>query len=517
MIIKRALLSVSDKTGLVDLAKFLQERGVSLISTGGTARHLREAGLTVQDVSELTGFPEMLDGRVKTLHPAIHGGILALRADERHVEQIQQAGILPVDMVVVNLYPFAQVIRKKRVDFQEAIENIDIGGPAMLRSAAKNFRHVAVVCRPERYKDVIRSMETHDGGLPEGFLLTLALEAFTHTAAYDRMIAEFLRRHKKEKDEGLPDEISWHLGKQQDLRYGENPHQRAAFYVEENQKNKTIFRQRQGKALSFNNILDLNAAMDVVRDLDGPGAVIIKHNNPTGVAEASSLALAYHRAWKADPLSAFGGIIGFNRRVDEVTAKRVLRSGFMECVVAPGFDKGALAILSVKKNLRLLELGGAWAEVSNEKYDVKKVHGGFLLQERDQKIVLWEDLIVVTGGRLTKAQRRALLFGWRVVKHIRSNAIVLVKGTRTVGIGAGQTSRVQSLAIAIQKAGDQAVGSVMISDAFLPHVDNVQLAAEAGIKVIMQTGGSIADKAVIAEAEKAGIVMVMTGVRHFKH
>ncbi|MBF0532038.1 MAG: bifunctional phosphoribosylaminoimidazolecarboxamide formyltransferase/IMP cyclohydrolase [Candidatus Omnitrophica bacterium] len=515
--VKRVLISVSDKKGIVAFAQGLNALGVEIVSTGGTAQQLRESGLSVIEVGDYTGFPEMLDGRVKTLHPKIHGGLLALRDKEEHMAQIAKHGIGLIDMVVVNLYPFESVTKKKNVTLNEAIENIDIGGPSMLRSAAKNYRSVAVLCNPARYDEILGELKQNTGILPDRVLFGLSVEAFRHTARYDSIIAEYLSRKLQADDlMGLPRDYLPQYTKLQDLRYGENPHQKAAFFREAGDETGLArMRQLHGKELSFNNILDLNAAVDFLSGLPQPAAVVIKHNNPTGVAMDSFLCKAFKAAWKADPISAFGGIIGLNRVVDEATAQGISKAGFVECVIAPGYDPRGLEILTQKKNIRLLELD--LALVKQGGYDFKRVHGGLLLQERDERVLSENELQVVSKKKPTEFQIKAMLFGWSLVKHVKSNAIVLVKGTQTIGIGCGQTSRVESVKIAIEKAGKSARGAVLVSDAFIPKIDNITLAVKAGIKAVIQTGGSIEDENVIKAADKAGLVMVMTGVRHFKH
>jgi len=523
--VKRALISVSDKKGLTAFAKGLHALGVEIISTGGTARQIQEAGLPVTEVSTYTGFPEMLDGRVKTLHPKIHGGLLARREKPDHMEQVKKHKIGLIDMVVVNLYPFDSVIKKKSVTLEEAIENIDIGGPSMLRSAAKNFRNVAVISNPGRYSGILKELDTNNGLLSDSVLFNLAVEAFKHTAYYDGVISGFLGRRLAKEDlgpleedikRGLPAKLEMSYEKVQDLRYGENPHQIGAFYRDtSSQTGLAKINQRHGKELSFNNILDLNAAVDMVKDFDGAAAVIIKHNNPTGVAESGELSVAYKEALACDPTSAFGGIIGLNRNVDEATAKAIAASGFMECVIAPGFNALAIKLLAKKKNLRLIELD--LGQVEKRGRDFKQVFGGLLLQEKDTRGLSSSDLKVVTKKKPTKTQLDAMAFGWKVVKNVRSNAVIFVKGTTTVGIGCGQTSRVESIRIAARQAGKKAKGAIMVSDAFLPKTDNVALAARAGVAAIIHTGGSIADGDVIKAADKAKIAMVFTGLRHFKH
>jgi len=515
--VKRALISVSDKKGIVVFAKGLMQLGVEILSTGGTARQLKEAGLAVTEVSDYTGFPEMLDGRVKTLHPKIHGGLLALRQNPQHMEALNKHHIGLIDMVVVNLYPFEAVSKRKNVSLEEAIENIDIGGPSMLRSAAKNFKSVAVICNPSRYPEILKELENNSGLLPDSLLFKLAVEVFEHTGRYDNAIGSFLsQRFQGDGINKFPKHIALEFVKQQDLRYGENPHQQAAFYKDAQAATGLAnMVQRHGKELSFNNFLDLNAAVEFIKDFSEPTAVIVKHNNPTGLGVDSTLAKAFKAAWMGDPTSAFGGIIGLNQKVDKETADLIQQCGFMEAVIAPSFDAQAFKILSQKKNIRLVEI--KMNAIQNGRYDFKKVYGGLLLQDTDVKELRKEDLKVVTKKKPTAEQVRAMLFGWRLIKSVRSNAILLIKKNMIVGIGCGQTSRVESVNIAIQKAGKRASNSVLISDAFLPKVDNVLLAKKAGIKAIIQPGGSIADPDVIKEADKAKMTMVFTGVRHFKH
>ena len=516
--VKRALISVSDKTGLVEFTKGLQKIGVEIISTGGTATLLRSNQIKVQEVSEYTGFPEMLDGRVKTLHPKIHGGLLALRENPEHMKQIAAHDIGLIDMVVVNLYPFEKAIQKKNISLEEAIENIDIGGPSMLRSAAKNYKNVAVICNADRYNEVLNELNNNGGILSDKVLTSLAIEVFERTNRYDAAIYEFLNNRFKADNSfsSFPKEFGISFNKLQDLRYGENPHQAAAFYKDSSQLHGlAALQQLQGKELSFNNILDLNAAVDIVREFEEPAAVIIKHNNPCGVAQDQTIEKAYLKAYKCDSLSAFGGIIGLNRPVDAKTAAAIIKSGFMECVVAPGFSDEAKNLFLPKKNLRLIILD-VYA-VNKERFDFKKVSGGLLLQEKDTRNLKAEEIKIVTKIKPTKAQLDAMIFGWKLIKHVKSNAIVLVKGTQAIGIGGGQTSRVDSAIHAIRRAGKLAPGSVLISDAFLPMPDTVTIAAKAGVKAIIQTGGSIMDQEVIKEADKKKIAMVVTGIRHFKH
>jgi len=519
--IKRALISVSDKTGITEFAKILQSLGVEIISTGGTARALKEAGLSVIEMSDYTGYPEMLDGRVKTLHPKIHGGLLSLRDNPAHMKQIQEQAIGLIDMVVVNLYPFEKTVARDEVPLSEAIENIDIGGPSMLRSAAKNYRFVAVVCDTKFYASLASELKKNDGCLAEETLKNLAQEVFRLTSRYDAAISSFLNARWSANDDGhagLPDSLNLSFNKVASLRYGENPHQKAALYKSVPGRPDSLISAKQlhGKELSFNNYLDLNAAMMIIGDLKEPAACIIKHNNPTGVAEAKTLVRAYKDAWQTDPLSAFGGIVGLNRRVDAKTAKAILKSGFMECVLAPSYDGEALELLRSKKNLRLLEVVFDSAQGRGE-FDLKKIDGGILLQESDIKDLKTTDLKVVTKRKPTKKELCSLLFAWKVVKHVKSNAIVLAHATSTVGIGMGQTSRVDSVFMAIKRAGSRAKGSVLASDAFFPKADNIALAKKAGIAAIMQPGGSVADENVIKACDRAGIAMVFTGFRHFKH
>ncbi len=515
--VKRALISVSDKTGLLEFAKGLALLGVELVSTGGTAKLLKDAGLSVVEVSDYTGFPEMLDGRVKTLHAAIHGGILALRDKPEHMAQLKEHNIKTIDMVVVNLYPFERVTEKKHVSLEEAIENIDVGGPTLLRSAAKNYKNVAVICNPARYKDILKELETNSGILSDTVLVSLAIEAFSRTARYDSVIHSFLHQRLRSGElTAFPRELVLRFTKVQDLRYGENPHQTAAFYRDaQSKEGLSELKQLHGKELSFNNLLDLDAAVNLLRDFQATTAVIIKHNNPTGVAQDLELDKAFQQAYRSDPLSAFGGIIGLNRSVDQATAMQIEKSGFMECVIAPAFESTALDILKVKKNIRLIELD--WQTPSEERWDFKRVAGGLLIQDIDSRELNPTDLNFVTKLKPTKAQLPSILFGWKLIKHVCSNAVVLVKDTKTVGIGCGQTSRVDSAHTAIRKAGPNAKGSILISEAFLPKPDTVQIAAKAGIRLIVHTGGSIADKDVIAVADRLKVAIVTTGSRHFKH
>jgi len=509
--IKRALISVSDKTGLVDFAKGLRKHGVMIVSTGGTAKTLSEAGVEVTKVSEITGFPEILDGRVKTLHPKIHGGLLARRDLPSHIEQLSEHDIEPIDLVVVNLYPFQETIKKPDVTFAEAIENIDIGGPSMIRSASKNMAAVGVVVNPTRYSEVLAEMDKNDGALTDDMRRDLAREAFRHTADYDEAIYEYL-----EEDHDFPPLLKMVFEKVSDLRYGENPHQRAAFYRDElAPPGALVFaEQLHGQSLSFNNILDFDAAWRIANEFDRPAAVVIKHNNPAGVCIAEDLAQAFRRAFDADSLSGFGGVVALNRAVDVDVAK-LLVEPFLEGVIAPGFDEAALEVLVTKKNLRLL----AMPEIafSPETRDVKRIQGGILVQDADTLTESLEDMKVVTETMPSEDEWRDLVFAWRVAKHVKSNAIVLAAEMTTVGVGAGQMSRVDSTMLAVKKAGEKVEGTVLASDAFFPFPDAVLTAAAAGIKAIIQPGGSIRDDEIIAAANKHKIAMVFTGSRHFRH
>jgi phosphoribosylaminoimidazolecarboxamide formyltransferase/IMP cyclohydrolase len=520
--IKRALISVSDKTGIVEFAKILRSFDVEIISTGGTAKILKNENIDVIEMSDYTGFPEILDGRVKTLHPKIHGGLLSLRDNLKHMKTIEQEGIGLIDMVVVNLYPFKKTIQKEGVELQDAIENIDIGGPSMLRSAAKNYRSVAVVSDSSFYLKLISELKENNGSLCLKTCERLAIEVFKLTSSYDAEISRFLGKRLTDASAGyeaLPATLELNLEKITDLRYGENPHQKAALYKDMNVLTALSLaqaKQLHGKELSFNNYMDLNTAFEIIRDFELPVACIIKHNNPTGVAQNMSLAKAFRQAFSTDPLSAFGGIIGLNRRVDEDTAKEILKSGFMECVLAQGFDVKALSLLKAKKNLRLLEIPFGTKDHGGG-FDIKKIQGGYLVQEADREDFNISSLQIVTKKKPTKKQVESLLFAWKVVKHVKSNAIVLAKDVSTVGIGMGQTSRVDSVFMAVKRAQKRSRGAVLASDAFLPKEDNVVLAKKAGIQAIIQPGGSIEDKNVISAADRAGIVMVFTGFRHFKH
>jgi len=527
MRVKRALISVSDKEGLEEFARGLHEMGIEILSTGGTAKLLLSVSIPVKMVSDWTGFPEILGGRVKTLHPKIHGGLLALRENPGHMREVQEHGIGLIDMVVVNLYPFEKVIQKESVHLEEAIENIDIGGPSMLRSAAKNFESVSVICNPERYKEILKELKANDLTLSRETLVSLAIEAFSHTSWYDSMIHDFLSDAFKGKAPANGSKFAKNIllryEKLQDLRYGENPHQRAAFYKDagftfRKKKSASIASARQlhGKELSFNNIMDLEAAFQLVKEFGEPAACIIKHNNPCGAAMGDTLTEAYKAALECDKASAFGGIIGANKRVKKDTAREIVSSDFVECIIAPGYEPDALALLKEKKNLRVIETGEFGGD-ADEEMDLKKVSGGLLVQDKDAGKLDALNLKVVTKKKPSDEELNSLIFGWTVAKHVQSNAIVLVKAQATVGIGAGQMSRVDSVIIAARKAGDRARGSVLASDAFFPKEDGVEMAASAGVVAIIQPGGSIRDEEVIRTADAKGISMIFTGVRHFKH
>ncbi|AKM17658.1 bifunctional phosphoribosylaminoimidazolecarboxamide formyltransferase/IMP cyclohydrolase [Geobacillus stearothermophilus] len=512
MAVKRALISVSNKEGIIPFAKQLAELGVDIISTGGTKRALEEAGVPVISISDVTGFPEILDGRVKTLHPAIHGGILAVRSDERHQAALKEHGIRPIDLVVVNLYPFQQTIAKPDVTLAEAIENIDIGGPTMVRAAAKNYADVAIVVDPADYPMVIEELKT-TGSIQAKTRQQLAAKAFRHTAAYDAMIAEYLTGLTGEE---YPETLTVTYTKKQSLRYGENPHQSAAFYAKPLGAAFSIAKAAQlhGKELSYNNINDANAAINLIREFQEPAAAAIKHMNPCGVGVGATLLEAFTKAYEADPVSIFGGIVAVNREVDKETAER-MHDIFLEIVIAPSFSDEALAILTKKKNIRLLTLDFAAPDVKEK--TLVSVNGGLLVQEADKYTLEDAEWNVVTKREPTEAEREQLRFAWKVVKHVKSNAIVLAKNGMTVGVGAGQMNRVGAANIAIEQAGEQAVGAVLASDAFFPMDDTVEAAAKAGITAIIQPGGSIRDADSIRKADEYGMAMVFTGVRHFKH
>ncbi|MEH7502969.1 bifunctional phosphoribosylaminoimidazolecarboxamide formyltransferase/IMP cyclohydrolase [Neobacillus drentensis] len=509
---RRALISVSDKTGILEFALELQALGVEIISTGGTAKMLDEKGVKVTGIAEVTGFPEILDGRMKTLHPNIHSGLLAIRDKEEHRRQIEELGIRPIDLVVVNLYPFRETISKQNVTYEEAIENIDIGGPTMLRSAAKNHAYVTVVVDALDYPIVLNEMK--NGGVTIETKRRLSAKVFRHTAAYDALISEYLT---KQAGEEWPEQYTVTFEKAQDLRYGENPHQKAAFYRKPLAKSGTLSTAEQlhGKELSYNNINDANAALSIVKEFDQPAVVAVKHTNPCGVGIGNTIFDAYQKAYESDPVSIFGGIIAANRKIDRLTAEK-MKEIFLEIIMAPDFDEEALDLLKGKKNLRLLRLGELKME-SEPELLLSSVSGGVLAQEEDVKQISSEDLRVMTDRKPTQEEVEQLLFAWKVVKHVKSNAIVLTKDFQTIGVGAGQMNRVGSAKIAIEQAGEKAAGSFLASDAFFPMSDTVEEAAKAGITAIIQPGGSIRDEESIEAANKNGIAMVFTGIRHFKH
>ncbi len=543
----RALISVSDKRGVVDFARGLHELGWDIVSTGGTARALQEAGIPVLQASEVGGFPEILDGRVKTLQPAIHGAILARRDAPRHMAQLAEHQITPIDLVAVNLYPFRETVARPGVTLEEAIENIDIGGPTMVRSAAKNYRDVLVVVSPDRYGEVLDLLQ--QGDVPEERRFRLALEAFRHTAAYDRAIADWLGARpeagepvqagdaaaddgRASADDGdiaadLPEGLRLHFVKAQGLRYGENPHQAGAFYREDDPPPASIASARQlhGKELSFNNINDADGALELVKEFGPPTAVAVKHTNPCGVASAATLAEAYRLAHDADPVSIFGGIVALNRPCDGETAREIAKI-FVEIVIAPEFTDEALAILGRKKDLRLLATG-AWqprlledlspAGAPRRSWDYKRVTGGLLVQERDVWKAPPASWRVVTRVQPSEKQIKDLILAWKVVKHVKSNAIVVARDQRTLGVGAGQMNRIDAARYALGRAGEQARGAALSSDAFFPFSDVVEAAGEAGIAAIIQPGGSIRDQESIEAADRLGMAMVFTGERHFRH
>ena len=516
--IKTALISVSDKRGILEFAKFLSENGVEILSTGGTAKLLKENSLPVTMVSDYTGFPEMMDGRVKTLHPKIHGGLLGKRDDSNHMKAMEEHGIKPIDMLVVNLYPFEATISKEDCSFEDAIENIDIGGPSMVRSAAKNHKDVAVVASSRCYEKLIQELSDNDFSLSKKTRLLLAQEAFAHTSRYDSLISEYLFEKSETNQSVFPENYHIPLKKVQDLRYGENPHQNAAFYIDARSGNADITeaQQLQGKELSFNNIIDLEAALKVVLEFKETASVIIKHTNPCGIGIDESLLESFKKAKETDPVSAFGGIIGFNRIVDASTAEEIVTT-FVEAIIAPDYEKKALEIFTKKKNLRLMKLPMGEKKKNGESLDIKRVSGGLLLQNNDDIDLVESQLKVVTKRQPSQDQWKALRFAWKAAKHVKSNAIVFAKKDRTIGIGAGQMSRVDSTKIAVEKAKSSLKGTVMASDAFFPFRDAIDAAAENGIAAIIQPGGSIKDEEVITAANEHKIAMVFTGIRHFKH
>ena len=517
--VRRALISVSDKTGLIDLARGLDSLGITLISTGGTARALREAGLAVSEVGELTGFPEIMDGRLKTLHPLVHGGLLGRRGTDDEV--MAQHGIAPIDLLVVNLYPFERAIAAPDCTLADAIENIDIGGPAMLRAAAKNHEHVTVAVESSDYAELLEALA--HGGTRLPLRRRLAAKAYAHTARYDGLVSNWLGvREDLERPEAFAPSLRLAFERKQVLRYGENPHQGAALYVEQHVPPGTVASARvlAGRELSYNNIADADAALECVKAFQKtPACVIVKHANPCGVALGANLAEAYERAYACDPASAFGGIIAFNHRLDAATAKAIIARQFVEVIVAPAIDADAVEVIGAKPNVRLLSVGD-WNEQPGHAVDFKRIAGGVLVQDADRDTLLLSDLKVVSRRVPDAAELHDLLFAWHVAMFVKSNAIVYARAGRTIGIGAGQTSRVISAKVAAMKsaeAGIEVRGSVMASDAFFPFRDGIDAAAQAGIRAVIQPGGSMRDAEVVTAADEHGMAMVFTGVRHFRH
>lgn len=522
--IRRALLSVSDKTGIVEFARALAAQGVELLSTGGTCKLLADNGITVTEVSDYTGHPEIMDGRVKTLHPKVHGGILGRRGIDEGV--MAENNISAIDMVVVNLYPFAQTVANPSCALEDAIENIDIGGPTMVRAAAKNHKDVTIVVNATDYNRVLEEMAENNGSTTFKTRFDLAIAAYEHTAQYDGMIANYFGKMvpdytpESEENTKFPRTINFQFTKKQDMRYGENSHQDAAFYVENNIEEASVAtaKQLQGKALSYNNIADTDAALECVKEFAEPACVIVKHANPCGVAVDEDILSAYDRAYKTDPTSAFGGIIAFNRELDVDTAEAIISRQFVEVIIAPKISEAAAQIVAAKQNVRLLECGD-WSKKTTG-VDIKRVNGGILVQDRDQGMVTFDDLKVVSKRQPTEQELKDLMFCWKVAKFVKSNAIVYARDGMTIGVGAGQMSRVYSAKIAGIKAADEnleVVGSVMASDAFFPFRDGIDAAAAAGITAVIQPGGSMRDEEVIAAADEAGMAMIFTGMRHFRH
>ncbi|WP_419420199.1 bifunctional phosphoribosylaminoimidazolecarboxamide formyltransferase/IMP cyclohydrolase [Legionella sp. D16C41] len=517
---KRALLSVSNKNGLLEIATILHEHHVELVATGNTAALLRQASLPVTDVSDCTHFPEIMDGRVKTLHPAIHAGLLARGKQDQKI--LEQHTIAPFDILIVNLYPFEQVISNPDCKFKEAIENIDIGGPAMIRAAAKNHDHLTVIVSPNDYQQLADYLKLKK--IPKDWRFSLAKKAFAHTAAYDAAIANYLNAlddHKKPS--GFPTVLTCQFNKQHELRYGENPHQQAIFYTDKNATPGSLALAKiiQGKALSYNNLLDADAALDCVRDFSRTAfaCVIVKHGNPCGIALANNQVQAYQRAYQSDPTSSYGGILAFNQCLEEETASIILASQFAEVIIAPKFNDAAKKVLATKPNIRILETGDLSID-QQFKLDMRHIDGGFLVQEHDNFSLDLNRFTIVTAKEPTKQQKQDLVFAWQAVKYVKSNAIVLAKDLATIGIGAGQTSRVMSTRIALwqaEQAGFSTEEAVLASDAFFPFPDSIELIAKAGITAIIQPGGSIRDEQIIAAANAAGIAMIFTGTRHFRH
>ena len=518
--VSRALISVSDKNGVVDFARALNALGVELLSTGGTFRLLQENNIAVTEVSDYTGFPEMMDGRVKTLHPKVHGGILGRRGTDDAV--MAEHAIKPIDMVIVNLYPFAATVADPNCTLPNAIENIDIGGPTMVRSAAKNHKDVAIVVNSSDYATVLEEMQANEGQLDYSTRYALMVKAFEHTAGYDGMIANhFGARDTDNNERDFSDTFNVQYFKTQEMRYGENPHQKAAFYTEANPTEASVAtaKQLQGKELSFNNIADTDAALECVKQFDQPACVIVKHANPCGVSVGVDIGTAYDLAFATDPESAFGGIIAFNRELDAKTAEAICEKQFVEVIIAPAVSADALAVVATKKNVRLLECG-TWGNQRPQDFDYKRVNGGLLIQDRDNGMIIEQDLTVVSKRVPTDTEMTDMLFAWKVAKMVKSNAIIYAKNNQTIGVGAGQMSRINSARIAgikAEHAGLEVVGAVMASDAFFPFRDGIDNAGKAGISCIIQPGGSMRDDEVIAAANEHGMAMVFTGMRHFRH
>ena len=518
--IKRALISVSDKTGIVEFAQNLHKQGIEILSTGGTYKLLVDSNVPAIEVSDHTGFPEMMDGRVKTLHPKIHGGILARRGIDDQV--MSEHGIAPIDLVVVNLYPFEQTVAKEDCSLEDAIENIDIGGPTMVRAAAKNHAFVTIVVNADKYADIIDEMQKNGGALSYQSRFDLAIAAYEHTAAYDGAIANYFGQKVGIGADSFPRTYNNQYMKVQDMRYGENPHQKAAFYKELGNTDASIAsaKQIQGKELSFNNVADTDAALETVRLFDEPACVIVKHANPCGVAQSTSICQAYERAFATDPESAFGGIIAFNRELDDETAKAIIDRQFVEVIIAPSISESASKIVATKKNVRLLACGEWNGSLVEGSMDFKKVNGGLLIQERDLGMITRDDLKVVSKRQPSEQELSDLIFAWKVAKMVKSNAIVYASNQQTIGVGAGQMSRINSARIAAIKAehaGLEIKGSAMASDAFFPFRDGIDSAAANGIAAVIQPGGSMRDEEVIAAADEHGMAMVFTGMRHFRH
>ena len=514
--IKRALISVFNKTGIVDFARQLSDLGVEILSTGGTAHALQKADIPVRDVSQYTGSPSMLGGRVKTLHPKIHGALLAVRESSQQMEEVRKHNLELIDMVVINLYPFLEVTQKEGVSLNTAIENIDIGGPSMLRSAAKNFSYVAAVSGPEQYPQIIKELEENDCLLSKNTCLDLAVRVFQEVSAYNAFIAQYLANQMNQE---FPDILNLSFKKRQELRYGENSHQRATFYQEEKESGLSAAQKISGKELSFNNLLDLDAALGLISEFEEPVAVVIKHTNPCGTGCASTLVEAFKKAYMGDPLSAFGSIIGLNRTMDVSTAEEIASpEKFIEAIIAPAYEDEALDILKTRqkwgKNVRILKINGSLAE---QKWDIKKIEGGILLQEQDNETYASQNLRIVTERPPIEKERDDLLFAWIVSKWVKSNAIVLAKDKAVVGVGAGQMSRIDACLLALRKAGERTKGAVLASDAFIPFPDVIEEARKAGITAVIQPGGALKDNEVIRVANQYKIAMLFTGIRHFRH